>query len=876
MTTDGRLVNAVYGFLLVYLKVIRELKPSHLVVAFDRPEPTFRHEAYEAYKATREKQPDELYDQLPILKQVLAAMRVTVLDAVGFEADDVIGTVVTTAKRAGLASIIVTGDMDELQLVDEQVRVYTLRHGLSDTILYDVPTVQRRYGLAPSQLIDYRGLKGDPSDNLPGVKGVGEKTATLLIQKFQTLEGLYDALERGEHDAPLKPKLIERLVEHKADALMTRKLSIIRCDVPVSFSLDELVVEAPDTATVVALFQELQFSSLIAKLPGVNDAVVMAAARDSKATIPVQYKTITDDQSLQTLVAVLCQESCLAIATVTSGDEDDSILLGISFSWGPGLAAYVVLHDAAHRLDALAPLLTNSALAKWGHNVKDQYKVLERAGVTLAGLAGDTMLAAYLINPGVRAYDLSALSFTEFGHRRSRAAIAKKSKASVVPEVSLAELSINACEDADYTWRLQEQFLPKLKAHNLQALFDTIEVPLVPVLVSMEQAGVKIDVAVLKALEDRVAAQIGKREKEIFALTKTTFNIDSPRQLATVLFETLKLPTAGIGRTKSGYSTAAPELEKLKGTHEVIAALLDYRELTKLQSTYITALPKMVSPKSGRLHTTFSQVVAATGRLSSLNPNLQNIPVRSPLGAQVRSAFVAEPGNILISADYSQIELRIAASLSKDPVMLAIFQDGKDIHQATAARIHGISEAEVTKEIRATAKEVNFGVLYGMGAWGLAARTGLSPAAAREFIDRYFTTFAGLRTYLDELLVTAKKQGFVETLYGRRRYVPELSSGAVMVRQAGERIAVNMPIQGTAADMMKLAMIAVWKGLPSISPAARLVLQVHDELIIEAPIASVGAVGAFLHDEMIAAAKLSVPVVVNVAAGHSWGSLEAQ
>lgn len=874
-TKKGVMVNAVYGFLLVFFKIWKDLKPTHGVVSFDLKGPTFRHEQYDGYKATRVKQPDELYDQIPILKKVLAALNVPVVEAQGYEADDVIGTIARQASKEDVKTMIVTGDLDTLQLVGERTSVVTLRKGLSDITEYTPATVLERYGLEPTSLVEYRGLKGDPSDNIPGVKGIGEKTAATLIQTFGTLEKLYAALEKKTVSAPLTPRLRELLLEHKDNAFLSRKLSEIHCDVPIKKEIVDFAVQPANTEEVISLFQELEFKSLLTKLPEIS---ISTAATQTEQPIgrTSSYHFVQTDAAFKTFLTALKKQKTFVLDTETTGlNPFEAELLGMSFSWKEGEAYYVLLDGKSAWLEAFRPILENSKVGKWGHNIKYDQEVLATAGVSLQGIVGDTMIAAYLLNPGSRVYGLDALAFTEFGHRMIPITklIGEKKPQKEMREVPVDDLAEYAAEDADYTKRLVDRYLPELKKNNLLKLFETIEVPLIPVLSVMEAEGVKVDTEALTRSSKETAAKIKKLEKKIHDLAGGEFNIASPAQLKVVLFEKLKISTQGIHKTKTGLSTAASELEKMKGDHPIIDLILEYRELTKLKSTYLDSLPELVD-KNGRIHTNYNQTIAATGRLSSIDPNLQNIPNRTELGNEVRKAFVADKGNVLLSADYSQFELRIVAHLANDKAMIDIFRKGLDIHTATAAKIHGISESEVTKAIRFTAKEINFGIMYGMGSWGLAARTGLTQEEARDFIDKYFKTFSGVKDYIEETKAVAKKLGYVETIFGRRRYLPDIRSGMAQVRQAAERMAINMPVQGSQADFIKLAMVNVQAGLFEIEPKAKMLLQVHDELVFEVPEKSAEKVGAWVKDQMENVTKLRVPIEVNVQAGKNWGEMK--
>lgn len=875
-TKQGQMVNAVYGFLLVLIKVLQDLKPTHLVVTFDLPDTTFRHEKFEGYKATRVKQPDELYAQIPLIKEVLTAMHVPIIEASGYEADDCIGTIATQATKAKLKTIIVTGDMDTLQLVNDYVSVFTPKKGLSDTITYDEAAVKERYGLAPESLVEYRALKGDPSDNIPGVKGIGEKTAIEIIKKFGTVDKLYTAIKKSSYtpEAPITPRLKELLLLREDEALMSRELSEIVCDVPLKTKIPDFVRQSPDLPAVSDLFQKFEFKSLLSKI----DALVVPGALPIVAAPRLKnenYVLVDSSVELEKLVAALKKQTVVVLDTETTGlNPRTTDLLGLSFSWEAGRAYYVQTDGKPEVVAALKPILEDKNIAKWGHNVKFDLEVLAHAGVTLRGISGDTMLASYLLSPGSRAHDLDTLAFTELGHRMIPITelIGQGKDEKTLREVPLAAVAEYAAEDADFTWQLKEKLEPELTKAKLTKLFNEIEVPLVPVLAAMETIGIGVDENILEILRSKAAKQLKITEEKIYKLAGVEFNISSPKQLQEILFVKLNLSTTGIAKTKTGYSTAAMELEKMMREHEIIPLISEYRELSKLISTYLDALPTLIEA-DGRLHTSFNQTIAATGRLSSADPNLQNIPVRTELGAAVRNAFIAEKGYTMLSADYSQIELRIVASLANDQTMIDIFKKGEDIHRATAATIHGVPLDQVTHDMRYSAKEVNFGVIYGMGAWGLSARTGLSPEEAREFIQKYFASFAGVKAYLENTIAEARKIGYVESLFGRRRYLPEINASAGQVRAAAERMAVNMPVQGTAADLMKIAMIKVHKKLAEISPKARLVLQVHDELLLEVPNSDVEKVAKFVKNSMEGVAKLKVPIEVHVKAGQSWGEM---
>ncbi|MBI5466833.1 MAG: DNA polymerase I [Candidatus Kerfeldbacteria bacterium] len=876
---QGEQLNAVYGFATTLLKAWKELKPSHIVATFDLKGPTFRHEEYKEYKATRVKAPDELYAQIPRVKELVATFGIPIYERQGFEADDLIGTITKQAPKT-LEKIILTGDMDTMQLVDKTTKVYTLRKGMSDTALYDPAAVHERYGLTPEQVVDYKALRGDPSDNIPGVKGIGEKTATDLLQEFGTLEKLYTALAEDTKKAQaLKSGVREKLLAHKSDAFMSQKIATIHREVPVTFDVDAAIVHTYDRQKVVSLLQELNFKSLLTKLPQVN----VKASQQSRLSFDISaptpkkdghdYTLVNDETTWQTFLTAFKQQSVFAIDTETSDlNLWNAKLLGLSFSWKQGQGWYVVATE--ERLEALRPILEDPAIAKVGHNLKFDAEILRLNGVTMAPLSFDTMLASYLLNPGTRQHSLDALAFTEFGYEMMpiTALIGPKGKKQIsMAEVPLDKLAWYSSEDADFTWRLYERLGQKLEQIDDAGLFEKIEMPTVGALINMELTGITVDTEFLAAMSKRIHAKLKRVEEQIYELGGGEFNINSPTQLKTVLFETLKIPIDGLARTKTGISTAADELEKMKDRHPIIGLISEQRELSKLLSTYIDALPELVNPQTGRVHTSYNQAVAATGRLSSSDPNLQNIPIRTELGAAIRKAFVAGRGMRLLSADYSQIELRIIASMAKDTAMMDAFNNGEDIHARTAANINGVPLDQVTPQMRRAAKAVNFGIIYGLGYVGLAQGEGISRAEAKAFIDKYFAIHTHIKQWIDNTKKLAHEKGFVETLFGRRRYFPDINSSNGMLIAAAERQAINAPIQGTAADLMKLAMITVNEKLAAVSPKAKLLLQVHDELVVEAPVDEVERVSKFLKDTMEQVYTLNVPIVVEVGVGKNWG-----
>ncbi|OGF33506.1 DNA polymerase I [Candidatus Falkowbacteria bacterium RIFOXYC2_FULL_36_12] len=895
-TKDGRLVNAVFGFTSILLKAMKELKPDYIAVTFDLKGKTFRHEKFAEYKATRVKQADELYEQFPIVKDVVRAFNINIYEKQGFEADDLIGTLCDKKQvnRDDVTSVIVTGDMDTLQLVDDNTEVFTLRKGMTDTVIYDEKAVKEKFdGLGPDQMIDYKALRGDPSDNIPGVKGIGEKTAIELLKQFGSLEKLYKEIKQESKKTinQIKERVRNLLIEHEKDAFMSQDLARIRRDVKVKFNLEDNKVKDYDKKKILELFSELQFNSLLSRLPeqeggqkdlfGKVDIVSEVEYTGDRG----EYKLIDNEIAFAKFLGELKQQKVFCFDTETDSlDAMNAKLLGISFCWKEGEAYYVSYGftkitdttDDNNWLKKLKPIFEDEKVKKVAHNMKFDAKQLKLNGIEMKGFYFDTMIASYLLNSGSRQHGLDALALEELRHEMIpiKALIGEGKKAISLAEVDVAKVAEYSGEDADFTWRLYKKFEPRLKKENLYKLFETIEMPLVQVLLEMEVNGIKLDVDHLMKVGKKVDARIIILEKEIQELAGMEFNVSSPKQLAEILFEKLEIPTHGLKKTKTGISTAAPELEKLRGQHKIIDLISEYRELTKLKSTYIDALPKMIDKKTGRIHTNFNQAITATGRLSSSDPNLQNIPIRTELGREMRKAFVSDRGNKLIAADYSQIELRVVACLAKDQNMMEVFKQGKDIHSATAAKIFDVEEKDVTKDMRRKAKEVNFGVLYGLGSRGLAQRTGITTAEAQEFIQKYFDNYKKVKEYTEEMVEMARKTQLAETMFGRVRHLPDINASMPMLRAAAERIAVNMPIQGTAADLMKIAMIEVYKELKKISPESKMLLQVHDELVIETPNKEVKKVAKVIDEKMEKIHKLAVPIKVDIEVGGNWDEME--
>lgn len=872
---EGRPTNAVYGFARTLLKILREHEPSHAAVVFDHPGKTFRDELYAEYKATRRETPPELLEQFPRMHALVEALDIPLLCIEGVEADDVMGTLARAAEKAGMEAVLVTGDKDMLQLVTDAVRVFDPAKG--DNGLWCGPEeVRERFGTPPEHVVDALALIGDAADNVPGVRGIGDKTAKKLLEQFGNLEGLYENIDS------LKGKQKERLIEDKDQAFFSRQLVTIKTDVPVPDEPAALARRAMDPAKAVDALHALGFNSLIEELfPGADSAEV-----------PLKFTLIRTEEDLQEILARIREAGECAVDTETdSPDPMRARLVGISLSAAAGEACYIPIAHGEASLEAagetendgppltperaielLRPILEDPGIGKIGHNIKFDLIVFARAGIALAGIAMDTMVASYLTDPSRLRHNLSEVSLQYLRRKLTPITdlIGKGAKAITFDQVPLDRACAYACEDAEAAFQLTRVFREQLRARSLDRLYEDIEQPLIPVLARMEQAGIAIDLDVFAGLNAELAERLEKLARGIFELAGEAFNINSPKQLQTVLFD--KLGLKPLRKTKTGYSTDVDVLEALAREHPLPEKILAYRTLEKLRGTYVEALPKLVNPETGRIHTSFNQAVAATGRLSSSDPNLQNIPVRGDVGRRIREGFIpGGPDWRLISADYSQIELRILAHLSGDERLCAAFHEDADIHRDTAARVFGVEPEALTPEMRRQAKAVNFGVVYGISAFGLARNLGIAQGEAQRFIDAYFAQYPKVRAWLDATLEQAREQGYVTTLMQRRRYLPELSGGDNATRRGAERAAINTPVQGSAADIIKRAMIDLDAALSG--GEARLLLQVHDELIVETPADRAEAVAAQMRGIMGKAFKLSVPLKVDVGIGNNWAAI---
>jgi DNA polymerase I len=862
---SGLPTHAVYGFTNILLRVLREKEPKFLAVAFDVRGPTFRHALYRDYKANRPPMPDDLVCQIPHIKEIVAAHNILSLEAAGNEADDLLASAVARLSAEGVPVVLVSGDKDLLQLVAENV---TLWDPMRD-VLMDPAAVEKKYNLPPERLLDFFALVGDSSDNVPGVAGIGPKTAEKLINQFGSLEGLYSNLE-GLSQA----KLREKLREQRENAFLSRRLIALKKDLPTP-APEEYALPPPDNDRLRQLYTFLEFSRLL------------KTKTSSPALENAGFELVTSPAQLTEVCARLHKAPFLVLDTeTTSLDPLVAELVGISLCAEPATACYLPLGhrredgsalpgqlSLAEVRQALSPLLEDEGLPKLGHNLKFDLAILENQGFRLRGPLWDTMIASYLLDPSRRSQKLDDLSEDILGRRLTsfQEVTDKDRRPDSFAYVAPDRAKDYSCEDVAATCLLWQHFQPLLTSCDLWPLFADLEMALVPILVRMERAGIAVDCARLTALAEEFGTQLAELERTIHTLAGEEFNINSPRQLGEILFAKLHLPQGR--KTKTGFSTDFKVLEKLAAQHDLPAAIITHRNLSKLKSTYVDKLAGLVHPRTGRIHSSFNQTVTATGRLSSSNPNLQNIPVRTPEGQKIRAAFVAAPGHRFLAADYSQIDLRVLAHYSQDQALLAAFRAGRDIHSQTAAEIFGLNPAFITPQMRRVAKSINFGIVYGMSAFGLAEQLNLSRKEAATFIERYFTHYPGVKRFMEEIVALARREGFVTTLLKRRRLLPDINSPNKASREFAERTAINTPIQGTAADIIKLATIACHRQLRQAGLGAELLLQVHDELVFEVPIAEVAASQAIVQKAMESVLALDVPLVVNLAAGDNLAQL---
>jgi len=866
INSKGENTSAPFAFTNSLLKLIREFEPTHLAVIFDAPGKTFRHERYEQYKATREKMPEDLAQSLPRVRQVVEAMSIPIIEIKGFEADDVMGTLARRGSLEGMEVILVTGDKDLMQCLDNRVQMLKPGRRGEEYRTFTSADVRERYGVEPSQIIDFLGLMGDSSDNVPGVPQVGEKTAQRLIQEYGSIESV---LEHASEVSQVRVR--ENLVEYAAQARLSKELVTIDTEVPLELAPEDLLFEGFNVPVLADLFTDLEFTSLTRELLQESEDTVSDSDQ-------MNYVLVDSTEKLDRVLVEIARSDIVAVDLETTDlNPLMARVVGISISTEPNSAFYLPVRHmegrnlpAEETLEKLAVFLEDPKKQKTGHNIKYDALVLRNEGIMLKGIAFDSMVASYLLNPSRRQHGLDSLSLEYLQHQTIpiTSLIGKGKNQISFADVPVKDAKDYACEDADISLRLRSEMVPKLGLLKLQSLLDEIEVPLISVLVEMEKMGVLVDLDLLSDMGEEFAGELSQLEEAIHAYADVEFNVNSPQQLQEILFEKLELPRGK--KTKTGYSTDSEVLEGLTEEHPIAEKILDYRALNKLKNTYIEAIPRLVNPVTGRIHTSFNQTVATTGRLSSSEPNLQNIPIRTREGKRIRRAFVAPPGRVLLSADYSQIELRIMAHLSGDRRLLDAFRKSEDIHTSTAAAIFDCPIDEVDETQRRHAKTVNFGVMYGMGSVSLSKQLGITHAEAKDFIDSYFKRFSGVSGYIEETREMARRNGYVTTLLNRRRYMPELESTAPQVRAFAERTAVNTPIQGSAADMIKKAMISIQEWIWEGDMPADMIIQVHDELVFEVDEGAVEEIRAGVISRMENALELDVPILVEAAWGHTW------
>ena len=882
VSKTGEVVSAVYGFTQMLLKTLNDLKPTHCAIAFDKKGPTFRHQLFDQYKAHRPPAPPELISQLDRVRQMVEAFRIPIFELDGYEADDILGTLSYQASQQDIDTVIITGDADAMQLVSPHVKVLYPEHrkSFSDATLFDEAAVTRKYSVEPEQIADLKGLAGDPSDNIPGVPGVGAKTAVKLLQQFGTVENIYDHIEEVT-----PPRLQEILRQNEESARQSKELATIVTRAPVELSLADCQANQYDREVVSELFRELEFARLHDRLPGIEsgDQTPEAPAVEVKTGPPQgDYRIINTPSGLDDLINRLTESKSFAFdLETTSLNPLQAELVGISFSPAPAEAYYIpVGHTSLQAvtqlpqpqvIDRIKPVLEDNKLAKMAHNGKYDMAVLAGAGLNVKNLTFDTMVAAYLT--GEKSLGLKALAFSKLNVDMTHITdlIGTGSKQLPMSQIEIEKVADYACADADMTRRLADLFDGELRGQGLWQLFSDVEMPLVPVLLRMERNGIALDKELLQDMSKDLGEQISKLETRIFTLAGHEFNVNSPQQLGKVLFDELQIPAPRKGKSK--YSTEASVLEELKD-YEIIGLIQEYRQLAKLRSTYIDALPALINAKTGRVHTSFNQTRTTTGRLSSSEPNLQNIPIRGEMGKQIRGAFIAPKGSRLFAGDYSQIDLRALAHLSQDPGLVRAFQQDEDIHAATAAQLFNVERPQVTADMRRLAKTVNFGVIYGMSEYGLEQATELSREEAAQFIAAYFAKYPRVKEYLEATKRQARENGCVQTILGRRRFIPEIDSPNRQVREAAERMAINMPVQGTSADIIKVAMINLDREMDKKQLKSKMLLQVHDELVLEVPDEEMKTINELVPQVMSSAIQLNVPLKVDTKQGQNWGEME--
>ncbi|MCE5194989.1 MAG: DNA polymerase I [Nitrospiraceae bacterium] len=855
--SKGFPTNAIYGFTNTLLKIIREKKPDAVVISFDSAAPTERHKIFEDYKAHRPETPNELVQQKPYIREIVRAFNIPIFEVPGYEADDLLGTIAKKTAEQGMEVFIVSGDKDMHQLVDDRIRIYD---PVKDRIL-DKEYVMEKFGVPPEVVPDVMALTGDVSDNIPGIKGIGEKTAKELFTDFKSLEDLLSNTEK------IKKDRLRKLVEENADiARLSQKLATIDKDVPVDFDVNEFSLKEPDWSKLFVLFKEFEFSSLLKLVPSVS-------------TSDKNYETLLSTEKLNEIISEIqrTQEEFAFDVEATGTSPMKDTLIGFSVSNSKETGYYIPLRhsypDAPKQIDAktalgkFAVLFENTDIPKIGHNLKYDMMMLKQEGINTHGALYDTMIASYLLNPNKSNHSLNDVSFENLSRRKKtfKEVLAKRNSFAEVP---IEEATAYSADDSVLAYELKNVLFTKLKEEGLENIYFDIEMPLIYVLADMEERGIKVDIDKLSGISKELEKELDSIQKRIYFLAGEEFNINSPKQLAKVLFEGMGLKTGK--KTKTGFSTEVSVLEELAQTHELPGEILSWRSLTKLKTTYVDALPELINNKTGRIHTSFNQTTAATGRLSTSDPNLQSIPIKGEWGKRIRQTFIPEKGCVLISADYSQIELRILAHLSHDKTLIDAFDKGIDVHSRTAAEIFGVSVDSVTDVMRRTAKTVNFGVIYGISPFGLSEALSIPREEAKKYIEKYFEKHKGVKKYIESALIEVRKKGYTKTFAGRKRPIPELKNSNTNIRSQGERFAINSPIQGAAADIIKSAMINIWKHLKQEKFSTKIILQVHDELLLEGPESEAEVMKSIIKDKMEGVVKLVVPLKVEIGSGRNW------
>lgn len=862
-TPDGTYTNAVYGFLAILFKELEDVKPEYLVVSFDVKAPTKRHELYKEYKGTRKGMPDELASQMPLIKRVLTAMNIKIIEKEGYEADDILGTLAKYGESQGLEVILLTGDRDSFQLATDKtiIRIPHTKQGKTETEDFDRNKILEVYGVEPKALIEVKGLMGDSSDNIPGVSGIGEKTALGLIKEYGNIDNLYKNIEDGNPN--IKGKTREKLEAGKEMAFLSRTLGTINVDSPIEKNLEDFKYKEWNKEEVLKIFQELRFNryidrfNLLEDTPQKEEKDIKDLFEVEKINIDEIFEKIVNEKVLYYYIENIQDETQYPVSL-----RAKSIKIAIQDT--------IYNIDFENNKEKLKEIFEDENILKCGYEQKLDYILLKQQGIEPKNFMFDIKIAAYLLNSSLNRYGLEELANTYLDLNLATLLKNdnKNTQTSLFDQEEKEEENI---QDEVYAYvisKLHKKLEKELKKIGSLKLFNEIEMPLVEVLAEMQYTGVYADQKEILKFGNSLSSKIEELRIDIYNLAGKEFNINSPKQLGEILFEDLKLPV--YKKNKSGYSTDVDVLEKLKDKHPIIEKILDYRQLVKLNSTYAQGLMSHINEKTGKIHTRFHQTVTATGRLSSTEPNLQNIPTRTDLGKKIRKVFKAEKGKILIDSDYSQIELRVLAHISNDEIMINAFNQDQDIHTICASQIFNVPVDKVSKQLRSRAKAVNFGIVYGISDFGLSEQTGINIKEAKEYIEQYLEKYSGIKNYMDNIVESAKKTGYTETMFGRRRYIPEIKSNNYMVRKFGERAAMNTPIQGTAADIMKIAMIKVYKRMKAENLKSRIILQIHDELLVEAPLDEADEIKKILHEEMESAAKLSVPLKVDIEQGNSW------